>query len=160
MIDIRDKKGNIRHSVEVSERSVYHKELMSEEYVLLSFETDRLVRFKKGDYIETEFGRFEIVTVSKPERNTGTDGGWSYEQKFNPAWAKWAIRKMFYNRQKGSEKAWKMVQLPKYFLQILVDNIRDSGFGDWSFTVDASLTEMKLVEFDGTSLLDALTRIA
>lgn len=160
MIDIRDKKGNIRHSVEVSERSVYHKELMAEEYVLLSFETDRLVRFKKGDYIETEFGRFEIVTVSKPERNTGTDGGWSYEQKFNPAWAKWAFRKMFYNRQKGSEKAWKMVQLPKYFLQILVDNIRDAGFGDWSFTVDASLTEMKLVEFDGTSLLDALTRIA
>lgn len=160
MIDIRDKKGNIRHSVEVSERSVYHKELMAEEYVLLSFETDRLVRFKKGDYIETEFGRFEIVTVDKPQRNVSSDGGWSYEQKFCPPWAKWVNRKMFYNRQKGSEKAWKMTQLPKYFMQILVDNIRDAGFGDWSFTVDASLTEMKLVEFDGTSLLDALTRIA
>ena len=160
MIDIRDKKGNIRYSVEVSERSVYHKELMAEEYVLLTFETDKLVRFRKGDYIETEFGRFEIITVDKPERNVGSDGGWSYEQKFCPAWAKWASRKMFYNRQKGSEKAWKMTQLPKYFMQILVDNIRDAGFGDWSYTIDASLTEMKLIEFDGTSLLDALSKIA
>ena len=160
MIDIRDKKGNIRYSVEVSERSVYHKELMADEYVLLTFETDKLVRFRKGDYIETEFGRFEIITVDKPERNVGSDGGWSYEQKFCPAWAKWASRKMFYNRQKGSEKAWKMTQLPKFFMQILVDNIRDAGFGDWSYTIDASLTEMKLIEFDGTSLLDALAKIA
>lgn len=160
MIDIRDKKGNIRYSVEVSERSVYHKELMAEEYVLLTFETEKLVHLRKGDYIETEFGRFEIVTVDKPERNVNSDGGWSYEQKFCPPWAKWVNRKMFYNRQKGSEKAWKMTQLPKYFMQILVDNLREAGFGDWSFTIDASLTEMKLVEFDSTNLLDALTRIA
>lgn len=160
MIDIRDKKGNIRYSVEVSERSVYHKELMAEEYVLLTFETERLVHLRKGDYIETEFGRFEIVTVDKPQRNVSSDGGWSYEQKFCPPWAKWVNRKMFYNRQKGSEKAWKMTQLPKYFMQILVDNLREAGFGDWSYTIDASLTEMKLVEFDSTNLLDALTLIA
>lgn len=97
MIDIRDKKGNIRYSVEVSERSVYHKELMAEEYVLLTFETEKLVHLRKGDYIETEFGRFEIVTVDKPERNVNSDGGWSYEQKFCPPWAKWVNRKMFYN---------------------------------------------------------------
>lgn len=160
MIDIRDKKGNIRYSVEVSERCVYHKELMAEEYVLLTFETDKLVFLRKGDYIETEFGRFEIITVDKPERNVNSNGGWSYEQKFYPPWAKWVNRKMFYNRQKGSEKAWKMTQLPKYFMQILVDNLREAGFGDWSYTIDASLTEMKLVEFDSTNLLDALTKIA
>lgn len=160
MIDIRDKKGNIRYSVEISDRAIYHKELMAEEYVLLTFETVRLVNFKKGDYIETEFGRFEIIKVDKPERNVNSDGGWSYEQKFCPPWAKWVNRKMFYKRQKGSEKAWKMTQLPKYFMQILVDNLRDAGLGDWSYTVDASLTEMKLVEFDGTNLLDALSKIA
>ena len=160
MIDIRDKNGNIRYSVEVSERSVYHKELMADEYVLLTFESDVLVHLCKGDYIDTAFGRFEIVAVDKPERNVQSDGGWTYEQKFCPPWARWANRLMFYSRQKGSEKAWKMTQRPEYFMQILVDNLREAGLGEWTYAVDAGLTEMKLVEFDGTSLLDALTKIA
>ena len=158
MIDIKQKNGAIRCSVEITDRCVYHKELMAEEYVLLSFESDTLIPFAKGDYIDTEFGTFKIVTLDKPAR--GGDGSYTYEQKFHPDWEKFKSRIMFYDRQLGYEKAWKMTQRPEYFLDILVGNIYDEGFGRYSFEVDADLTEMKLVEFDGTSLLDALTKIA
>lgn len=160
MIDIKDKYGNIRHSVEITEKCVYNKELMSEECVQLYFDTDKLIRFQKGDYIHCDFGRFEIVTINAPKLNVSSDGGYSYEQKFHVDWEKWKNRVLFYKRQKGSEKAWKMTQRPQYFLNIIKENLSDAGFGDWSFQVDASLTEMKLVEFDGTNILDALTKIA
>lgn len=158
MIDIKQKNGAVRCSVEITDRCVYHKELMAEEYVLLSFESDTLIPFAKGDYIDTEFGTFKIVTIEKPAR--GGNGSYTYEQKFHPDWEKFKTRIMFYDRQLGYEKAWKMTQRPEYFLDILVGNIYDEGFGRYSFEVDSSLTEMKLVEFDGTSIIDALTKIA
>ena len=160
MIDIISKSGAVRCSVEITAKCVYHKELQAEEYVLLSFDSDVLIPLAKGDYIRTEFGRFEIVNLAKPKHNVGTNGGYTYEQKFHAPWEKWKNRKMFYSRQKGFEKAWKMTNYPQYFLQILVDNLKAAGFGDWQFTFDASLTEMKLLSFDGTDLLAALTMIA
>ena len=135
MIDIKQKNGAVRCSVEITDRCVYHKELMAEEYVLLSFESDTLIPFAKGDYIDTEFGTFKIVTIEKPAR--GGNGSYTYEQKFHPDWEKFKTRIMFYDRQLGYEKAWKMTQRPEYFLDILVGNIYDEGFGRYSFEVDS-----------------------
>lgn len=159
MIDIKDKNGNLRCSVEITDKCVYYKSLMEEEYVLLSFNSDTIVPLTKGDFIDTdEFGRFYIVTLDKPKR--GSDGGYQYEQKFHAAWERLRNRIAFYDRQQGSEKSWKMTQRPEYFLDIIVGNIYDAGYGRYSYQVDSNLTEMKLVEFDGTNIIDALTAIA
>lgn len=158
MIDIKQKNGSVRCSVEITDKCVYHKELMTEEYVLLSFESDTLIPFAKGDYIDTEFGTFRIVHLEKPAESA--NGGYEYEQKFHVDWERFRSRIVFYDRQLGYEKAWKMTQRPEYFLDIIASNIYDEGFGRYSIEVDASLTEMKLVEFDGTKIIDALTKIA
>lgn len=158
MIDIKKKDGTLRYSVEISDQCVYHKELGSEEYVTLVFTSDTRIPFAKGDYIETEFGTFKILKVATPSMDN--EGGYKYEQRFESPWADWENRIMFYDRQHGFEKSWKMTQRPEYFLDILVSNLRNAGFGNYTFEVDASLTEMKLIEFDGTSILDALTKIA
>lgn len=158
MIGIKNKSGEIRCSVEITDKCVYYKALMEEEYVLLSFNSDTLIHFEKGDYIETEFGTFYIVYIEKPKR--ASDGGYSYEQKFHAQWEWLRNRIAFYNRQKGSEKSWKMTQRPEYFLDIITDNISEAGYGNYSFDVDESLTDMKLVEFDATNIIDALTAIA
>lgn len=158
MIDIKQKNGSVRCSVEITDDCVYHKELMVEEYVLLSFESDTLIPFVKGDYIDTEFGTFRIVHLEKP--TPSANGGYEYEQKFHVDWERFRNRIVFYDRQLGYEKAWKMTQRPEYFLDIIASNIYDEGFGRYSIEVDASLTEMKLVEFDGTKIIDALTKIA
>lgn len=163
MIDIKYKDGSqekVRLSVEISEKAIYRKELMTDEYVLLPFNTATLVHFRKGDYIDTGFGRFEIVQLDKPKQDTGNTGGWSYELKFHAPWYRWTTRKLFYARQKGFEKEWHMTQRPGYFMQIVIDNLADAGFGDFTAQIDPELTEMKLVQFDGDSIVDGLTKIA
>lgn len=158
MIEVRDTNNNIRCKVEITDKSVYSKMLMEDEYVLLSFESDTLIAFQKKDSIKTEFGTFRIKDVVKPEKQS--DGGYLYEQKFVPDWMFWKNRILFYNRQLGYEKSWKMTQRPEYFMDIVVRNIQDAGFGRYSFDIDESLTEMKLVEFDSTNIIDALSKIA
>lgn len=163
MIDIKytqNGKEQTRYVAPITDRATYYKELMTEEYILLSFNTRDFVRFQTGDYINTEFGRFEIVKIDKPERNNQTDGGWKYEQKFHAAWERWRHRKLFYDRQLGSEKAWSMTNSPEAFMQIVCDNIKGAGMGDYTFDVDPNLTEMKLVEFDGDDIVTGLNRIA
>lgn len=158
MIEVRDTNNNIRCKVEITDKSVYSKTLMGDEYVLLSFESDTLIAFQKKDFIKTDFGTFRIKDITKPEKQS--DGGYLYEQKFVPDWMFWKNRILFYNRQLGYEKSWKMTQRPEYFMDIVVRNIQDAGFGRYSFVIDDSLTEMKLVEFDSTNIIDALSKIA
>ncbi len=158
MIEVKDKNNNVRCTVEITDKCVYYKTLMEEEYVLLSFESDTLIGFQKKDSIKTDFGTFRIMEVTKPEPQS--DGGYLYEQKFVPDWMFWKNRILFYNRQLGYEKSWKMTQRPEYFMDIVVRNIQDAGFGRYSFEIDETLTEMKLVEFDSTNIIDALTAIA
>lgn len=159
MIDVKDKNSKVRCSIEITDKCIYYKTLMEEEYVLLSFDSDTLIDFAKGDYILTdEFGKFIIVDINRPTSNG--KGGWSYEQKFHADWERFRKRICFYDRQKGSEKEWKMTQKPEYFLDIVCENIRNAGYGRYSYEIDADLTEMKLVEFDGTNIIDALTDIA
>lgn len=158
MIDIRDKNAAIRASVEITDQCVYSKKLMEEEYVLLSFESDTLIKFAKGDYIQTDFGVFRIVTLSRPHQSA--NGGYTYEQKFHADWERWRNHITFYDRQRGSEKSWKMTQTPEYFLDIICRNIQNAGYGRYSFEIDSRLTEMKLVEFDSTNIIDALTKVA
>lgn len=158
MIEVRDTNNNIRCKVEITDKSVYSKTLMEDEYVLLSFESDTLIAFQKKDSIKTDFGTFRIKDIYKPEKQS--DGGYLYEQKFVPDWMFWKNRILFYNRQLGYEKSWKMTQRPEYFMDIVVRNIQDAGFGRYSFDIDDSLTEMRLVEFDNTNIIDALSKIA
>lgn len=163
MIQIKyteDNAERVRLEVEVSEKAIYRKELMTEEYVLLTFDTVELVNLQKGDYIDTEFGRFIIVTLDKPKRNVDSNAGWSYEQKFAAPWMRWATRKLFYARQRGAEKAWSMTQKPEYFMQIVIDNLLGAGFGEFTVQIDPTLTEMKLVQFDGDDIVSGLNKIA
>lgn len=101
-----------------------------------------------------------IVHLEKPKRNVDGNGGYSYEQKFHAPWERWTTRKLFYARQRGSEKAWSMTQKPEYFMQIVIDNLLAAGFGEFVAEIDASLTEMKLVQFDGDDIVAGLNKIA
>lgn len=159
MINIYDKNGDLRLQVVITASDIYHKELMVSEYVQLDFKLAQLVRLRRGDYIDTEFGRFTIAKVDRPLYDPKT-GAYRYEQKFHADWEYWRKRILYYNRQTGKEKAWKMTQTASFFMQVVIDNLKAEGFGQFSFAVDASLTEMKLVEFDSTDIIAALGKIA
>lgn len=159
MIDIKDINDNVKASVKVTAKAIYHKELMSEEYVLLSFDSDKLLNLTHGDYIDCEFGRFYIVNIDKPV--SASNGGYTYEQKFNAGWERWSKFLLFYDRQKGFEKSWKLTSFVENFMNIIVSNLKEAGFGTFTYTIDSTVNHvMKLVEFDGTDIISALTKIA
>ena len=159
MISIYDKNGDLRLQVVITGSDIYHKELMGSEYVQLDFKLAQLVRLRRGDYIDTEFGRFSIKKIDSPTYDPKT-GGYKYEQKFHAGWEWWRNYILYYDRQVGREKAWKMTQTAAFFMDVVVSNLAECGFGDYSVSIDPTLTDMRLVEFDSTDIVAALGKIA
>lgn len=154
MIEIKNKLGNLVYSASITQNAVYKKELMKEEYILLPFSSDVIVQFSKGDYIETEFGKFELVYIDKPEESNG----FNYNLKFYSIAEKFKNRLFFYDRQGRKEKAWSLTGTIAQFGSLVISNL--SIFGTYTVSADSTLTASKSVSFDSTSIFDALTSIA
>lgn len=166
MISIKDITGKIRFSTEIKTGSVYRKTLMKEDYILLYFSVYQPVLFEKGDYCDTEFGRFEIVDLVFPKYNTST-GGYDYELRLDAEYYKWKNKILFYDRQGGNREAsWNLTRTPDAHLSIVVSNLKSLGYTynsgvEYTFSIDSTVEKSaKLVQYDNTNIIDALTKIA
>lgn len=166
MISIKDITGKIRFSFVENTGSVYRKTLMKEDYILLHFNVDQPVLFEKGDYCETEFGRFEIVDLVFPKYNTST-GGYDYELRLDAEYYKWKNKILFYDRQGGNREAsWNLTRTPDAHLSIVVSNLKSLGYTynsgvEYTFSIDSTVEKSaKLIQYDNTNIIDALTKIA
>lgn len=166
MISIKDITGKIRFSFVENTGSVYRKTLMKEDYILLHFSVYQPVLFEKGDYCETEFGRFEIVDLVFPKYNTST-GGYDYELRLDAEYYKWKNKILFYDRQGGNREAsWNLTRTPDAHLSIVVSNLKSLGYTynsgvEYTFSIDSTVEKSaKLVQYDNTNIIDALTKIA
>ncbi|WP_347021760.1 collagen-like triple helix repeat-containing protein [Bacteroides fragilis] len=166
MISIKDITGKIRFSTEIKTGSVYRKTLMKEDYILLHFSVYQPVLFEKGDYCDTEFGRFEIVDLVFPQYNTST-GGYDYELRLDAEYYKWKNKILFYDRQGGNREAsWNLTRTPDAHLSIVVSNLKSLGYTynsgvEYTFSIDSTVEKSaKLIQYDNTNIIDALTKIA
>lgn len=166
MISIKDITGKIRFSTEIKTGSVYRKTLMKEDYILLYFSVYQPVLFEKGDYCDTEFGRFEIVDLVFPKYNTST-GGYDYELRLDAEYYKWKNKILFYDRQGGNREAsWNLTRTPDAHLSIVVSNLKSLGYTynsgvEYTFSIDSTVEKSaKLIQYDNTNIIDALTKIA
>ena len=67
MVDIKSLSNNeIIYSTEYNEGCQWNKSLMGEDYITLKFSSDVLLSFHLGDYVETEFGWYELSDLQKP----------------------------------------------------------------------------------------------
>lgn len=68
-IDIKyyDNDGNIqvRCSAPVTQDALVHYELMQSHYCKLSFKLSKPIYFLLGDFIDTPYGRFELIDLTK-----------------------------------------------------------------------------------------------
>ncbi|MFK2624976.1 hypothetical protein ACIXUL_09100 [Bacteroides fragilis] len=166
MISIKDITGKIRFSTEIKTGSVYRKTLMKEDYILLHFSVYQPVLFEKGDYCDTEFGRFEIVDLVFPKYNTST-GGYDYELRLDAEYYKWKNKILFYDRQGGNREAsWNLTRTPDAHLSIVFSNLKSLGYTynsgvEYTFSIDSTVEKSaKLIQYDNTNIIDALTKIA
>lgn len=165
MIDIKDKSGKqIRHSTPINEGCVWKKELMKHDYILLKFSASTLIDFQNGDYIETSFGRYELIEKVFPTLNKST-GGYDYELTFHALQYKWKNNILFYDREKNKEASWSLTATPDVHLQRIILNLKTLGYTcsgiNYSFNIDNSIDQSaKHISYNNVNILDALTMIA
>lgn len=167
-IPIFDKTGTKRYTVPVGDNSSYVWKFETEEYIQVTFTSDRVLQLKKGWYTDIDgLGRFEIVTLPTPTASTKADG-YDYELRMDRPWYKFKNRTIFMRRGSvlGMESKWDLTDTIQAHAGILTDNLTKLGFtykGDNYHVVihDGVDTEKSvLISYDATDLLSAISQIA
>lgn len=165
MIDIKDTSNITRFSTPINEGAKRKFLLMKEDYITLKFSVDNPVYFKLGDYVDESFGLFELVDLCKPTVNS-TTGGYDYELRLDAYYWKWKNKRLFYSPEVGgSEAGWNLTATLDVHMKVFLRNLVTLGYTHkgtpFSFEIDSTVElSSKLVSYDNTNLIDALTRIA
>lgn len=171
-MDILNSNGTVL-SVPVNEGSLLHYDLMGQHYVMLVFTTDSPVSFSVGDYIDTDYGVFELLDTKQCSYNT-TNGGYEYKIQFEAYYMKWRNKLIKYSPSgSGSEASFSLTSTVSTHMGVLMSNLaalgsRDSSFlynftTSFTYSIDSTVVDTsvaKYISYDNTSILDALTAIA
>lgn len=179
-IDIKyyDNDGNIqvRCSVPVTQDALVHYELMQSHYCKLSFKLSKPTYFLLGDFIETPYGRFELIDLTKAKDNDTI--GYSYEIQFDAYYRKLKNKILKYRPNTGSQEATfsltskisthveVIMKSLAYYAKLDKSYLYDPKFEgegtDYTYVIDASVdaNAAKLITYSNTSMLDAIANIA
>lgn len=172
MTTIYDSTGKERATVVVGSGSVRRFALMGDDYVTLKFVVAEPLYIAIGDYIDTDFGRFVIVSDQKPNISK-TTGGYEYELKFEAPHCAWKnkISMLVYKQNVGNvEKRYRKESSWNHTADIItqaeaaiIDNLECLGM-DYRVQLhgvdEDTASKSVLVTYDNTSIYDALTLIA
>ena len=165
MIDIKDVSGNIRFSTPINQGSKRKFLLMKEDYITLKFSALEPVYFSLGDYIDNEIGVFELVDLYKPDYNAET-GGYDYDLRLDAYYWKWKNKKFFYTPEKGNKEfGWSLTSTLDTHMKVFLKNLEVLGYNyrgrAFSYVTDGTVdNSAKLITYDSTNMIDALTQIA
>lgn len=171
-ISIKTSTGKERATVVVGSGSVRRFALMGDDYVTLKFVVAEPLYIAIGDYIDTDFGRYVIVSEQKPNISK-TTGGYEYELKFEAPHCAWKnkISMLVYKQNVGNvEKRYRKESSWNHTADIItqaeaaiIDNLECLGM-DYRVQLhgvdEDTASKSVLVTYDNTSIYDALTLIA
>lgn len=179
-IDIKyyDNDGNIhvRCSVPVTQDALVHYELMQSHYCKLSFKLYKPTYFLLGDFIDTPYGRFELIDLTKAKDNDTI--GYSYEIQFDAYYRKFKNKILKYRPNTGSQEAtFSLTSKISTHVEVIMKSLayyakldksylygpKFEGEGtDYTYVIDASVdaNAAKLITYSNTSVLDAIANIA
>lgn len=164
MIDIRDISDRIKLSVSIGSSSLHRFELMKEDYISIVFSLETPVRLEIGDNVDYEGSLYYITDKVYPTFNT-SNGGYDYTLRLESHYYRWKNHILFYDRQGNKEASWSLTRSPEAHLSIVVSNLRAIGFTfkgkEYQAIVDSTVDPVaKLVQYNNTNIIDALTKIA
>ena len=159
MINIKNIDGSLLYAAPVTKDAVFHHELMSSEYIELVFNEVTVIDIPIGAYVEYNGSRY---TVTNPVTPDIIDGGYKYSIQFKADWMRWEGITYFYINEfsQKNETSWSMTATPDLFLQMIVENISRATGKIYTFSYDSSLTATKDLQFNNTTVLEALSMVA
>ena len=179
-IDIKyyDNSGNVqvRCTVPVTQDALVHYELMQSHYCKLSFKLSKPIYFLLGDFIDTPYGRFELIDLTKAKDNDTI--GYSYEIQFDAYYRKLKNKILKYRPNTGSQEAtFSLTSKISTHVEVIMKNLsyyakldksylydpKFVGEGtDYTYVIDASVdaSASKLITYSNASILDAIANIA
>ena len=159
MINIKNIDGSLLYAAPVTKDAVFHHELMSSEYIELVFNEVTVIDIPIGAYVEYNGSRY---TVTNPVTPDIIDGGYKYTIQFKADWMRWEGVTYFYINEfsQKNETSWSMTATPDLFLQMIVENISRATGKTYTFSYDSSLTATKDLQFNNTTVLEALSMVA
>lgn len=179
-IDIKyyDNSGNVqvRCTVPVTQDALVHYELMQSHYCKLSFKLSKPIYFLLGDFIDTPYGRFELIDLTKVKDNDTI--GYSYEIQFDAYYRKLKNKILKYRPNTGSQEAtFSLTSKISTHVEVIMKNLsyyakldksylydpKFEGEGtDYTYVIDASVDAKaaKLITYSNSNMLDAIANIA
>lgn len=164
-LDIKDISGNILLTTKINEGCKRKFTLQKEDCILLKFSLDDPVHFKLGDYVECDFGLFEVCDLQSPTFNTD-NAGYDYELRLDAHYWKWKNKIFKYTPEvAGQEASWNLTASLDVHVGIVLRNLKALGYKykgrDFEFSIDSSVeNKALLMSYDNTNMIDALSQMA
>ena len=165
-----------RCTIPMTEDALVHYELMQSHYCKCSFRSATPIAFGIGDFIDTSFGRFELIEDVKPKDDGNV--GFGYELQFEAYYYKFKNKQLKYLPSSTSpELAFNLTSNIETHAQIIIDNlkalaekgktnlydVRYTGEGtDYVFAIDSTVDKKKakLISYSNLNIIDAIALIA
>lgn len=165
-----------RCTIPITEDALVHYELMQSHYCKCSFRSATPIAFGIGDFIDTSFGRFELIEDVKPKDDGNV--GFGYELQFEAYYYKFKNKQLKYLPSSTSpELAFNLTSSIETHAKIIIDNlkalaekgktnlydVRYTGEGtDYVFAIDSTVDKKKakLISYSNLNIIDAIALIA
>lgn len=163
MIDIKDIQGNILLSIPIEEGCERVEELMKEDYIQLSWNSDSCAILPVGTYIDYKGEKYSLLNPYTPEQKSELE--FTYTPQFQSKIMSWGKTPFFMytytdNVITNKEPDWSLTDNPVNFMSRVVDAIKNETGEIWTYTVDASLPASTTLSFQSNDIFSALNEIA
>lgn len=164
-IDIHSLDGKVLLSVLITEEALFHEELMTSDYVMLSWNSDSGMALPLGSYIIYNGEKYSLLEEYNPER---TD---EYEYRFSPqfhsrimGWKKQPVPLYTYGEDgvtvTGREFDWEFTGSPTDAMYMVQQAIKNETGETWSVQLADSLPATISVSSQSDSIFSLLSQIA
>lgn len=158
MIELKDIQGNNLLSVPITQSCQKVEELMTADYIQLSWNSDLSGELSVGTYIEYDGERYSLLEPYKPTQKDESE--YTYTPKFESRVRAWGKMPFFFYSGASKEPDWTLTSNPADFMRCVCDAIREETGESWTYSIDASLPSSVSLSFSSTDILSGLNQIA
>lgn len=164
-LDIYDAGGTLLLTTPINEGCKWYFTLMEKDYITVKFSLAEALHFGIGCYTEWNGEVYTVVETQDPTYNTST-GGYDYELTLMHDYWLWSNRIIKFTPEYGGREAsWSWCGPLCQWCAVFLRNLQTYGFrykgADYVFSYPENMKDLsKVVSFDNTNLIDALSSVA